>query len=66
MGTTVKSKWQFSLKTYLLLMALAAMMIGWWCDRQRLQAQLNDARRRIQLLETAPFYDVMPGVELRR
>ena len=52
MDDTVKPRWQYSLKTYLMLIALVAMAIGWWCDHQRWQSQLDDAKRRIQFLET--------------
>ena len=59
MDDTVRPRWQYSLKTYLMVIAVA---IGWWCDRQRLQSQLDEARRRIQVLETSPYYDVIPLV----
>ncbi len=66
MKNTTRHKWQYSLKTYLLLMALVAAMIGWWCDRRRLQMELLEAKRRIQFLETAPYYDLSPGRHLPR
>ncbi|MDP6718707.1 MAG: hypothetical protein QGF59_08665 [Pirellulaceae bacterium] len=62
MDDTVKTRWQYSLKTYLMVIAVIALAIGWWCDRQRLQSQLDEARRRIQVLETSPYYDVIPLV----
>jgi len=65
MGTE-HSRWQYSLKTYLLVIALVAMAIGWWTDRQRLQNELDKAERRIQFLETSRYFDVLPPVELRR
>jgi len=60
MDDTVKPRWQYSLKTYLMVIAMVAMAIGWWCDRQRLQSQLDDAKRRIQFLETSSFFDMAP------
>ncbi len=66
MDDSAKPKWQYSLKTYLLVIAVLAMAIGWWCDRRRLQFQLKDARQRIQDLETSRYFDVMPDLELRR
>ena len=56
MQNPVKTKWQYSLKTYLMLITVLAMAIGWWCDRHRLQSQLNDAQRQIQFLQTARFF----------
>jgi len=61
----VKVKWQYSLKTYFLMILIVGLAIGWWCDHQRLQTQLNDARRRIQDLETAPYFDVMPQIQMQ-
>jgi hypothetical protein len=57
MHAPVKPKWQYSLKTYLMLIAVLAMAIGWWCDHQRLQSQLDDAKRQIQFLQTSHFFD---------
>ena len=52
-----RPKWQYSLKTYLMVIALLAMAVGWLCDRQRLQSELDDANRRIQLLQTSHYFD---------
>ena len=52
-----RPKWQYSLKTYLMLIAVLALAIGWMCDRQRLQSQLHDARRQIQDLQTFQYFD---------
>ncbi len=52
--------WQFSLSTLLLLTALIAVSIGWWVERTRLHRLLDEARRRIQFLETSQYFDVSP------
>jgi hypothetical protein len=57
MHDAARPKWQYSLKAYLMLIAVLAMAIGWLCDRQRLQSKLDDAKRRIQNLQTSRYYD---------
>ena len=49
--------WQFRLSTVLLLNVVIAVMIAWWMDHTRLQRQFDDAKRRIQFLETSQYFD---------
>ena len=48
---------QFSLGNILLLLAVIAMAMGWWCDHRNLTRRLEEARSRIQFLETSQYFD---------
>lgn len=48
---------QFSLQTFILVIALIALAIGWWSDHYRLSEQLRKERMRVQFLETSRIYD---------
>ena len=56
-GADKRPFWQFSLKTILLLTALVALAIGWWRDHVNLTRQLDEAKRKIQFLETSHYFD---------
>jgi hypothetical protein len=65
--TSTKNKWrlQFPLQTVILFTALVAMAIAWWLDHRELRKSLDEARKRIQFLETSTYFDDPRTLPLR-
>jgi hypothetical protein len=54
-----RKRWrpQITIRELLLCTVVVALAVGWWLDRTKLQDQVDDARSRIQFLETSKFFD---------
>lgn len=51
------TRFQFSLRTAILVVSMVALAIAWWIDHQRLSERLRKEKSRVQFLETSRMFD---------